>query len=131
MITEKVENVLSIGDHGTTYGGNPLGARIGSFVVDEITKEPFLVNINEKSAKFVAKLNQIAETNPDKVLKVKGKGLLLGLQFAENIDINKIVEKCRENGLLIITADVNMKDTTMLDGVPMWFPVYKKPKIIN
>ena len=107
MITEKVENVLSVGDHGTTYGGNPLGARIGSFVVDEITKEPFLVNINEKSAKFVAKLNQIAETNPDKVLKVKGKGLLLGLQFAENIDINKIVEKCRENGLLIITAGMN------------------------
>ncbi|KAG5418723.1 ARG8 [Candida metapsilosis] len=107
MITEKVESALSVGDHGTTYGGNPLGARIGSFVVDEITKEPFLHNINEKSEKFVTKLNEIAKAHPDKILKVKGKGLLLGLQFAENVDINKIVEKCRENGLLIITAGMN------------------------
>ncbi|KAI5959337.1 ARG8 [Candida theae] len=107
MVTEKVENVLSVGDHGTTYGGNPLGARIGSYVVDEITKEPFLQKVNEKSEKFVTKFNQIADAHPEKILEVKGKGLLLGLQFADGVDINKIVEKCRENGLLIITAGMN------------------------
>ena len=96
-----------MGDHGTTYGGNPLGARIGSYVVDEITKEPFLQSVNEKSERFIAKLNQIAEAHPHRVLKVKGKGLLLGLQFAEGVDISKIVEKCREKGLLIITAGMN------------------------
>ncbi|KAI5955348.1 ARG8 [Candida jiufengensis] len=107
MITEKVENVLSVGDHGTTYGGNPLGARIGSYVVDEIANEEFLNKVNEKSDRFLKKLNKIAETHPEKILKVKGKGLLLGLQFKENVEINKIVVCCRENGLLVITAGMN------------------------
>lgn len=35
MITEKVENALQVGDHGTTYGGNPLASAIGSFIVEK------------------------------------------------------------------------------------------------
>ncbi|EDK46269.1 acetylornithine aminotransferase, mitochondrial precursor [Lodderomyces elongisporus NRRL YB-4239] len=107
MITERIENALAVGDHGTTYGGNPLGSRIGSYVVDQIANEEFLAKVNEKSNLFTDKLEKLANEFPEKILKVKGKGLLLGLQFDEKVDINKIVEKCRENGLLIITAGLN------------------------
>ncbi|CAK9441222.1 uncharacterized protein LODBEIA_P50910 [Lodderomyces beijingensis] len=107
MITEKIENALSVGDHGTTYGGNPLGSRIGAYVVDQIANEEFLNAVNSKSEMFTAKLQELADAYPDKILKVKGKGLLLGLQFKDDVDINKIVARCRENGLLIITAAMN------------------------
>lgn len=58
--------------------------------------------------------------------KVKGKGLLLGLQFKENVDIGEIVAKCRQHGLLIITAGMNtirlvpalnIPDQTIKDGL--------------
>ncbi|RLV91396.1 Acetylornithine aminotransferase mitochondrial [Spathaspora sp. JA1] len=108
LITEQIEKSLNVGDHGTTYGGNPLGSRIGTFVVDEISNEEFLEGVNQKSEKFISGLTKIAEEYPKHILEVKGKGLLLGLQFKPEVDIGSIVTKCRENGLLVITAGMNV-----------------------
>ncbi|RCK54725.1 Acetylornithine aminotransferase, mitochondrial [Candida viswanathii] len=107
MITEKVEKALQVGDHGTTYGGNPLASAIGSFIVDTISNKAFLDSVQGKSEKFVKGLEAIAQKYPEDILQVKGKGLLLGLQFRPDFDIGKIVQKCRENGLLVITAGLN------------------------
>ncbi|KAK6459298.1 acetylornithine aminotransferase [Scheffersomyces xylosifermentans] len=108
MVTEKVESALSVGDHGTTYGGNPLGSRIGAYVVDQISDEGFLQQVQKKSEVFVSGLTKIAEKYPEQIQKVKGKGLLLGLQFDAKVDAAQVVAKCRENGLLVITAGMNV-----------------------
>lgn len=108
IITDKVESALSVGDHGTTYGGNPLGARIGSFILDKISDDAFLAEVGEKSERFIKGLTKIANNHPDHVEQVKGKGLLLGLQFKEHVDTGAIVQKARENGLLVITAGMNV-----------------------
>lgn len=108
MVSEKVEKVLKVGDHGTTYGGNPLGAKIGLYVVDQLLNASFLEDVNNKSEKLVKGLNKIANKHPDHVHLVKGKGLLLGLQFKDNVDAGAVVTKCRENGLLLITAGMNV-----------------------
>lgn len=107
MITEKVENALQVGDHGTTYGGNPLASAIGSFIVEKIANKEFLNSVQLKSKIFVDGLQKIASENPNEIIQVKGKGLLLGLQFKPEFDIGKVVQKCRENGLLVITAGMN------------------------
>ena len=81
--------------------------------------------MENKSQIFLEGLNKIAEENPNLIEKVKGKGLLLGLQFKENVDI-EIVAKCRQHGLLIITAGMNtirlvpalnIPDQTIKDGL--------------
>lgn len=108
MISEKVESALQVGDHGTTYGGNPLGASIGSYVVDQVSDADFLAKVQNSSEKFIKGLNKIAEQNPDKVVGVKGRGLLLGLQLKSNVDGGAIVDKCRSYGLLVITAGGNV-----------------------
>lgn len=107
VIGDKIENILEVGDHGTTYGGNPLGAKIGSYVVDEITRAEFLEGVNAKSAKFSQRLHKIAGQHPE-IIAVKGKGLLLGLQFAEGVNTGAIVEEARLHGLLVITAGMNV-----------------------
>lgn len=107
MISEKVENALEVGDHGTTYGGNPLGASVGSYVVDTVSCSEFLEQVQKTSDLFVSKLTLIAEKHPE-IIAVKGKGLLLGLQFKPEIDLNAIVLKAREYGLLVITAGGNV-----------------------
>ncbi|KAK7681018.1 acetylornithine aminotransferase [Cerrena zonata] len=108
MISEKIEKSLNVGDHGTTYGGNPLGAKIGSYVVDKISKPEFLESVNQKAEKFNKKLTAIAENYPNIITSVKGKGLLMGIQFKENVDIASIVSQCRQHGLLVITAGMNV-----------------------
>lgn len=108
MISEKIESALEVGDHGTTYGGNPLAASVGSYVVDQVSDADFLKQVQATGDKFVKSLSSIAEKYPDHIEKVKGKGLLLGLQFKPDVDIGAIVLKCREYGLLVITAGGNV-----------------------
>ncbi|SGZ55766.1 CIC11C00000000144 [Sungouiella intermedia] len=108
MISEKIENALEVGDHGTTYGGNPLAASVGSYVVDQVSDAEFLKQVQATGDKFVKSLSAIAEKYPEHIEKVKGRGLLLGLQFKPETDINAIVLKCREYGLLVITAGGNV-----------------------
>lgn len=107
MISGKVESQLAFGDHGSTYGGNPLGAKVGSFMVDRLSDTEFLLGVESKSQKFVTELTKIAEKYPD-LISVKGKGLLLGLQFKDSIDISAIIKSCRENGLLVLSAGMNV-----------------------
>lgn len=108
MISDKIEDALQVGDHGTTYGGNPLGASIGNYVVNQVSDKNFLQNVQSISKTFIAGLESIAHKYPDHVEKVKGKGLLLGLQLKDNIDAGAVIDKCREYGLLVITAGGNV-----------------------
>ncbi|CUM52768.1 Acetylornithine aminotransferase, mitochondrial [Debaryomyces fabryi] len=108
MVSENIEKVLKVGDHGTTYGGNPLGCKIGSYVVDQVSDKEFLSEVEEKSEKFTKGLSKIANKYPDHIDEVKGKGLLLGLQLKGNLDVGDVVAKCRENGLLVISAGMNV-----------------------
>ncbi|ODQ61024.1 hypothetical protein WICANDRAFT_61589 [Wickerhamomyces anomalus NRRL Y-366-8] len=104
MITENVEKALKVGDHGTTYGGNPLGARVGSYVLSQVSDKEFLQNVSTKSELFKKELNSLKE-EVDEIVEVRGEGLLLGVQFKS--DPSKIVDAARERGLLVITAGGN------------------------
>lgn len=108
MVSENIEKVLKVGDHGTTYGGNPLGCKIGSYVVDQVSDKEFLTAVEEKSEKFTKGLSKLANKYPDHIDEVKGRGLLLGLQLKGNLDVGDVVAKCRENGLLVISAGMNV-----------------------
>lgn len=105
MVTEEVEKVLKVGDHGTTYGGNPLGCRIGDYVVNKITTPEVLQGVKDTSANFKSRFAQLKEKYPDVVQETRGTGLLLGLQLSR--DPTPIVKSANENGLLVITCGTN------------------------
>jgi acetylornithine aminotransferase len=108
MISEKVESALSVGDHGTTYGGNPLASRIASYVLDTVSDAKFLLAVNAKGERFQKGLQKLAEKYSDYVIKAKGKGLLVGLQFKPEVDIGQIVAIARQHGLIVISAGMNV-----------------------
>jgi acetylornithine aminotransferase len=127
MITEEVEKVLAVGDHGTTYGGNPLGARVGSYVLSQVSNEEFLKKVQLKSEIFRQELNALKEEFPQDIVEVRGEGLLLGIQFAN--DPAKIVDAARERGLLVITAGgntirfvpaLNIEDSVISEGLALF-----------
>ena len=75
---------MSVGDHGTTFGGNPLSATVALGVIDRITNPHFLKKVDEVS---------------------RGEGLLLGVEFFKNPE--PMVKYARERGLLLVTAGNN------------------------
>ncbi len=96
MLGEKVQNVLCAGDHGSTYGGNPV-ACAGAISVIERLDEDFLAEVNAKS-------NYIFEAlqGADGIVSVKGKGLMIGI---ETVKSNKeVVAACMGQGVLPLTA---------------------------
>ena len=99
---DAIAEVITPGDHGTTFGGNPLACALGCVVLKEITKKSFLKQIRDSGAYLGKKLNGLKEKYPF-VSSVRGMGLLLGIQL--DIDPAPVVNKCKELGLLLIKAE--------------------------
>lgn len=106
LTTEETGIVMQPGSHGSTYGGNPLAMAVGNVVWDIISDEAFLENVRRVSGTVVQGLKSLADSHPDKVVGVTGKGLLVGLQLKA---LPKPVQNaCREKGLLVGVAGNNV-----------------------
>lgn len=98
---EKCCDSLVPGDHGTTYGGNPLATAAVSAVLDIIEKENVLENVKEVSAYLEEQLDKIV-SEFDNVVTRRGKGLMQGLVLIT--PVRDTINKAIENGLLVISA---------------------------
>lgn len=106
MLTEKVaQNSLTSGDHGTTYGGNPLACAAISKVLDLFEEQKVLDNVNEVGAYLSAKLDELVEKY-DYIKEHRGVGLLHGLEC--NGPVGDIIIKALDKGLLLINAGTNV-----------------------
>ncbi|MFN3214182.1 MAG: aspartate aminotransferase family protein [Henriciella sp.] len=106
LTTEAAGAVMQPGSHGSTYGGNPLAMAVGNVVWDIISDEAFLENVRRVSGTVAQGLKSLADSHPDKVDGVTGKGLLTGLRLKA---LPKPVQNaCRETGLLVGVAGNNV-----------------------
>jgi acetylornithine/N-succinyldiaminopimelate aminotransferase len=106
MMTERVaQNSLTSGDHGTTYGGNPLACAAVSKVIDLFEEQHILDNVNETGAYLYEKLDEVASRHSC-VKAHRGLGLIQGLECEE--PVGDIINKAVENGLLLINAGANI-----------------------
>ncbi|GMO59891.1 MAG: aspartate aminotransferase family protein [Termitinemataceae bacterium] len=95
----KCADVLQVGDHGSTFGGNPLAAACGIAVLDIVNGQDFLSQITENGRYFMAGLQKIAN---QKVKSVRGLGLMIAADISE--DAGLVLEKCLQEGLLLLSA---------------------------
>ena len=106
LMTEKVgQNSLTAGDHGTTYGGNPLACAAICKVLELYEKEHVLDNVREVSTYLEEKLDALASAY-DKIETRRGAGLMQGLVFRE--PVGDIINKALEKGLVLINAGTNI-----------------------
>ena len=105
LVTDEVSSKIMIGDHGTTFGGNPLACRISHYIVSRLTNPELQEDVIKKGSRFRQHFTRIQEIFPDIVSEVRGRGLILGLQL--NSDPTPVITAARERGLLIISAGTN------------------------
>lgn len=106
MAQEEVARAFVPGDHGSTFGGNPLACAAGVAVVTEIMKPGFLDNVCAMGAALKQSLESL-KARHGCILDVRGKGLLLGLELDAATDGKAIVQRMFEHRLLINCAAHN------------------------
>ena len=98
MCGDKLSDVMSPSTHGTTFGANPVVCAGANYVLDTITADGFLDEVNKKGAYIEEKVSKLED-----VKNVRRMGLMIGIEL-ESGNAHDIAVKCVENGLLIITA---------------------------
>lgn len=102
IVTDDVSSKIVTGDHGTTFGGNPLGCRLAHHIVNRLADPQLQKAVLQKEARFREHFARIHRRFPSIVQEVRGKGLILGMQLSESP--TPVVTAARERGLLIITC---------------------------
>ncbi|HCS20053.1 MAG TPA: aspartate aminotransferase family protein [Bacteroidetes bacterium] len=105
LSNQKVSAAMDYGDHGTTFGGNPLACAASLATLEVIEAENLVKEAEEKGKWLKAEL--LAMNNPD-IKEVRGKGLMIGVEF--NFETKPLVQKMLENGVLVnSTADTVLR----------------------
>jgi predicted acetylornithine/succinylornithine family transaminase len=96
VVSKKLKNIFSVGDHGTTMGGNPVACAAGNVLFKKISGKSMLKSVRDKGAYLVKKLEGIKSP---KIKQVRGAGLLIGLELTE--EAGPYVEKALKKGLIL------------------------------
>ncbi|MBM3819532.1 MAG: acetylornithine/succinylornithine family transaminase [Acidimicrobiia bacterium] len=102
LVSERVAQAVSPGDHGSTYGGNLLGTRAAAFVLEQLLTGGLLEHVRAVGAHLERRLRALALQHPA-IVEVRGAGLMRGLQLA--VDAAPIIDTARERGLLVNRTD--------------------------
>jgi acetylornithine/N-succinyldiaminopimelate aminotransferase len=104
LATQNAASGMTAGTHGSTYGGNPLACAVGGAVMDIVSDDAFLAEVNRKASLLRQKLEGLVASYPDVFDSVRGSGLMLGLKCkAMNTDV--VAAGYAQNLLTVPAAD--------------------------
>ena len=104
--TEKFAVAMRVGDHGTTYGGNPLATAAVCKVFEIFEKEHLVRHVSQMGLYFRECLEKLAQKYPAQIKDIRGKGLMLGMEvLCPNA---QVVKRALEKGLILISAGSNV-----------------------
>lgn len=102
VATEEVMGVFGPGDHGSTFGGMPLAARVASEALDLLVEDDLAARAGQLGESLIARLRLARHPL---VREVRGKGLLVGIELDPSVDAHAVVGKMAERG--VITKDTH------------------------
>ena len=106
LFVKKVAECMKVGSHGSTFAGSPMAMGLANAVLDIMLKPGFDTHILEVSKYFFDQLNQLKNKFPKIVKDIRGKGLMIGIQFFE--EPNKFLLEFYKNKLITVKASDNV-----------------------
>ena len=102
LLKEQYASALKVGDHGTTFGGNPVCAAAGLAVLDHLEAPGFLDDVAARGLYLVRGLKKLGRAHKDKIADVRGLGLMVGVEFRG--EAAAVLKGLREKGILATKA---------------------------
>ena len=106
MTQAVADSSLTVGDHGSTYGGNPFACAAVCEVLRQFKEKDIVSHVREMTPVLEAALDDIQKKYPDKIKSRRGKGFMQALEFEE--PVAPVIKKAQEEGLLVISAGKNV-----------------------
>lgn len=104
ICSKEVGDVIKPGDHGSTFGGNPLAVASANKVFDLIN-ESLLMQISEAGEKIIDSINSL---NDESIKEVRGKGLMIGVEFNDGVSAKSVSAELLNSGVVTCTAGENV-----------------------
>ena len=111
LVSERLEEVLKIGDHGSTFGGNPVACAAGEFVLDKVVNTNLLDEVREKSKYILDELQKLKKDFPTLIKEIRGRGMMIGVDVGESAIA--IRDNAMNNNLLL-----NVTNKTVIRLLP-------------
>lgn len=110
LTTDEIASALTVGTHGTTYGGNPLATKVALTVLETINTPKFLAQVNHAGNQLRNSLQAIVNDYPQIFSEVRGKGLMLGLVMSEAYrgQSIKVTAAAEGEGLMLLIAGLDV-----------------------
>ena len=115
---------MKVGTHGSTFAGSPMAMGLANTVLDIMLEPGFDEHILQVSKYFFDKLNNIQNKFPKIIKEVRGKGLMIGLQFFEEPSKflkkfynNKLITVKASNNVIRIFPPLNIKKEEIIEGI--------------
>jgi acetylornithine/N-succinyldiaminopimelate aminotransferase len=106
LATAEAAKGMTVGTHGTTFGGNPLAMAVGNAVLDVVLAPGFLEHVQRAGLVLKQRLAELADRHPAVIAEVRGQGLMMGLRtYVPNTDF---IAAAREQKLILIAAGENV-----------------------
>ncbi|MBL4740849.1 MAG: aspartate aminotransferase family protein [Sneathiella sp.] len=106
LAVEKVAKCMTVGSHGTTYGGNPLAMAVAGAVVDVMTEDGFMDRVGQVAGHLKQSLNGDVDRYPSVLEELRGVGLHLGLKC--KVENTKLLKALQANGVLTVAGGDNV-----------------------
>ncbi len=124
LATEDAASGMTLGTHGSTYGGNPLGCAVGNKVMDIVADPAFLAEVNRKASLLRQKLEGLVASHPAVFESVRGAGLMLGLKcVVPNGDVvqagyaQEVITVPAADNVIRLLPPLNITDDDIAAGV--------------
>jgi acetylornithine/N-succinyldiaminopimelate aminotransferase len=106
LVRENLAPAMKVGDHGSTFGGNPVAAAAALAVLERLTSPGFLDGVAARGLYLTRGLRRLARKHKEAVVEVRGLGLMLGVEFRG--EAGPVVKGLRERGILAVKAGSNV-----------------------
>ena len=98
-----IASSMSVGSHGSTFGGNPMACAVADKVIEIVSNPNFLQKVKEKETLLVNKLEGVSKKH-QAFREIRSSGLWIGCELNNNGEVNELLDRCYESGLIAVSA---------------------------